>query len=136
MWVAAEELENFKAEAAIDNIKSRLNESGSYSVTIKSRKKDGSEGWKQITMTWLDDTGDWILIQQSDISDAVHRQQQELLERLDAEKALRYEAEKANESKSNFISNVSHDMRTPLNAILGYDSLAMEADSPEAKRYL
>jgi len=42
-------------------------------------------------------------------------------------------AENANESKSNFISNVSHDMRTPLNAILGYDRLALEADSAGAQ---
>ncbi len=42
-------------------------------------------------------------------------------------------AEKANEAKSNFISNVSHDMRTPLNAILGYDRLALESDSPQAR---
>ena len=39
-------------------------------------------------------------------------------------------AERANESKTNFISNVSHDMRTPLNAILGYDRLALETEDP------
>lgn len=42
-------------------------------------------------------------------------------------------AEKANESKSDFISNVSHDMRTPLNAILGYDRLALAAESEEKR---
>jgi len=42
-------------------------------------------------------------------------------------------AERANESKSDFISNVSHDMRTPLNAILGYDRLALEAASASAR---
>ena len=60
-------------------------------------------------------------------------QQAELLTRLNTERALRNEADKANESKSNFISNVSHDMRTPLNAILGYDRLALETDSAQAR---
>lgn len=32
-------------------------------------------------------------------------------------------AEKANEAKSNFLFNMSHDIRTPMNALLGYNEL-------------
>lgn len=32
-------------------------------------------------------------------------------------------AEKANEAKTNFLLNMSHDIRTPMNAILGYTQL-------------
>ena len=35
-------------------------------------------------------------------------------------------AEKANEAKSFFLSNMSHDIRTPLNAILGYTMIAQK----------
>lgn len=41
------------------------------------------------------------------------------------EKALG-EARKANEAKSSFLSRMSHDIRTPLNAILGMSSLALD----------
>ena len=41
------------------------------------------------------------------------------------EKALG-EAKKANEAKSSFLSRMSHDIRTPLNAILGMSSLALD----------
>lgn len=135
-WVADDEKEHFAKEAAIGGIVSRLNRTGSYMFTVKSRTAagpDGAEGWKQIRITWLDDSKDWILFQQTDISDAILRQQKELIERLNVEKTLRNEADKANESKSDFLSSVSHDMRTPLNAILGYDRLALESDRPEEK---
>lgn len=40
------------------------------------------------------------------------------------EKAL-LQANKANEAKSNFLSNMSHDIRTPMNAIVGFTELAI-----------
>jgi len=136
-WVAADEKKHFMKEAQIGSIITHLDKDGSYTINLKSRKQDGSEGWKQLRLTWLDETKNWILIQQTDISEAVHMQQKVLLKRLSTERTLRNEAEKANESKSNFISNVSHDMRTPLNAILGYDRLALETDSAgEKEEYL
>ena len=35
-------------------------------------------------------------------------------------------AKSANEAKSNFLSNMSHDIRTPMNAIIGYATLLMK----------
>ena len=47
-------------------------------------------------------------------------------------------AERANEAKSFFLSNMSHDIRTPLNAILGYIMLAQREGQTkeEITRYL
>lgn len=42
---------------------------------------------------------------------------------------------KANEAKSMFLANMSHDIRTPMNAIVGFSSLLeKEADDPEKVR--
>lgn len=46
------------------------------------------------------------------------------------------EAEKADEAKSQFLSRVSHEMRTPLNAIIGFLELAKESDKEQIKSYL
>ncbi len=45
--------------------------------------------------------------------------------RRDAERA-RKEAEQANEAKQDFLSSMSHDIRTPMNAIIGMTSLAID----------
>ncbi len=50
--------------------------------------------------------------------------------RKDAERA-RKEAEQANTAKQDFLSSMSHDIRTPMNAIIGMTSLAIDhADNP------
>lgn len=45
---------------------------------------------------------------------------------LRAEEAARKAAENANQSKSRFLSNMSHDIRTPMNAIIGMTKIAQE----------
>ena len=41
------------------------------------------------------------------------------------------QAEESNRAKSTFLSNMSHDIRTPMNAIIGYTNLAKKEHDPE-----
>src|SRR5204863_477552 len=56
----------------------------------------------------------------------VERELQETNVELEGAKSA---AEKANLAKSNFLSSMSHELRSPLNAILGFAQL-MESDQP------
>ena len=59
-----------------------------------------------------------------------------LAENVHASEDLRVElqaAERANRAKTVFLSNMSHDIRTPLNAIIGYSALAESGSTDETK---
>lgn len=78
----------------------------------------------------LDDEHEiWIL-------DTVHNRRKRLaeLEKMNAalEDALNA-AEAANQAKSNFLSNMSHDIRTPMNAIIGMTSIGLSHIDEKAR---
>ena len=64
-----------------------------------------------------------------DVSEEV-RLNAELTKQLVAEKQLRLEATAASAAKTDFLSRMSHDIRTPLNGIIGMTYIAREQDNP------
>jgi len=94
---------------------------------IKILRKDNKECWLDISIGLID----WMGEQSSIISafDTTKRKQ--------AEKDLTKAKEKAEESdklKTAFLENISHEVRTPMNAILGYSKLLLKLSLPEEKR--
>ena len=88
----------------------------------------GERRWYRLTVyrTSIQDVEKIILVL-SDRTQERHMNQK-LQEALDA-------ARSANEAKSNFLSNMSHDIRTPMNAIVGFSVLLeKDAGKPEKVR--
>ena len=61
-----------------------------------------------------------------------------MMEREKSMEAQKLHAEASSRAKSTFLSNMSHDIRTPMNAIIGYTNLAKKVKNmpPEAADYL
>ncbi len=71
------------------------------------------------------------------IMDVDHQVRYDISQKAAVEAAL-VQAEKANKAKSDFLSSMSHDIRTPMNAIMGFTSLAQShiADKETVQNYL
>ena len=83
----------------------------------------------QLNYRYLDDRHDYLSFVISDVTEAVAREEKVagvLREALTA-------AEGANQAKSEFLSRMSHDIRTPMNAIIGFSTLLLRDASDPAR---
>jgi len=71
-----------------------------------------------------------ILVIRNLKAEQLHLKEQEYARNLEMELKA---SQKAQESRSSFFANISHDMRTPLNGILGLTDIALEAEGLPAK---
>ena len=105
--------------------------SQSFSGEVLNYRKDGSSFWNQLSLSpVLDEQGklsNFISIN-TDISER-KRLEQTLLEKNQELLRATGVAEKANRAKSEFLSSMSHELRSPLHSILGFAQL-LEAGTP------
>lgn len=117
----------------IETITAKLETDETHPFTYSMINREGKILQKLLQFSWLDEGHTTVFFCKSDITkqtESEHRQIDELA-------AAKLAADKANEAKSMFLSSMSHDLRTPLNGIIGFTNLALNTqDAAKRQDYL
>ena len=112
-----------------DVIINNLERYGEYTVYITQYHEDGAKRRKRIQFFYMDKEEQLILGSQFDITNVYENEAKQK----EALQAALQQANAANQAKTDFLSRMSHDMRTPMNAIIGITALALdEINDPDA----
>lgn len=134
-FVKEEERENLKQQIKLEQLVESIPERGIYSVNYE-RHTEGKVDHCQMNFANVIKNPDKhvVVLGFRYVNKIVERElhQKQLLE-----DAL-VRAEQANRAKTTFLSNMSHDIRTPMNAIIGFTALATTHinDTERVKDYL
>jgi signal transduction histidine kinase/ActR/RegA family two-component response regulator len=124
-----EEADEALAKSTLKAIKKGLEDSPTYSFDCTLRNRHGDLVRKQFRFAYLDKERQHILLTRSDVTQVYYRQKQQM----DNLQAAVHQAERANASKGEFMSRLSHDIRTPMNIISGMTEFAYEDLDDKAK---
>ena len=125
---------------ALDRIVENLSSSEEYSGTYRVLDNGTIHIYQFNCITYQTEggsggnRGDFILVGLRNIDEIVRKEQEQ---NAILEEALA-EAQHANVAKTTFLNNMSHDIRTPMNAIIGFTSLAVThiGNQEQVKSYL
>ncbi len=118
--VAPQDRERMMATVTVDNIIEQMKHNSSYTATALARNKD--DDMVHYNFKWVRIGNDPTKVILGHANIEMEYQENELAKKT-LEDALN-QANHANEAKNAFLSNMSHDIRTPMNAIIGYTEIA------------
>ncbi|MBD5157624.1 MAG: response regulator [Butyrivibrio sp.] len=124
-FVSAESLDDYSAAVNVDNLNVCF-ERGDREVIVEYWEGDSEQNQmcvrQSFIMTRDEDTGDiMVMVISRNITEQVRRQREQTQALQDA----LMQAQHANRAKTTFLSNMSHDIRTPMNAIIGFSTIAV-----------
>lgn len=124
-FVLEESMEEYEAAVNLESLKQRF-EQGESEVTVDywGGVADGQQMCvrQSFIMTRDEQTGDiMVMVVSKDITAQVQKQREQTQALQDA----LMQAQHANSAKTTFLSNMSHDIRTPMNAIIGFTTIAV-----------
>ncbi len=120
--VVPEEQKELLARLCLRDIIGHLQNSDDLEYYCTVSAGDSKLRYKKIWLSWIDKELKTIALVSSDVTEEHKRSE---ASRAALKTALRA-AEQASAAKTEFLSRMSHDIRTPLNAIIGYTEMSLE----------
>jgi two-component system, sensor histidine kinase and response regulator len=109
-----------------------LSEGAMKDYTERLRRKDGREIIVEANVRVVTGPDGALLYFEGFVNDITERRRVEI-----ALQQAKEAADAANQAKSQFLANMSHDIRTPMNGIIGMVELALDTElTPEQREYL
>lgn len=121
VYVSEESRDEVRTQFRLETMLRRLEEEPAGYDFVLPYMPGGELRYKQIIVLWGDQNHRTICMVRADVTDMLAAERKAKKE---LEKALK-QAEEANRAKSDFLSAMSHDIRTPMNAIIGMTALAV-----------
>ena len=118
--VMPEDFEFVRNKMSKENILAELADKKSFCFNYRTKTEDGYKYYMNKIIKADGEAGNMVIIGVFDDNDRVLREEAIRNELIDAKR----DAESANKAKTDFLFNMSHDIRTPMNAILGFVNLA------------
>ena len=121
--------DDFRKEGDLDGIIKRLEKQEIVTNSYDFRIASGDIRRRQLSAMWLNKKQNRILLYETDITKSLkdERKKNKVL------KEAAYAAKRASDAKTQFISRISHDIRTPIGAILNLTEFAV-ADIDDKER--
>ncbi len=124
-FVHPDDREQFHTETRREKVLQTFNENRAHIVNFRIVVSDEDYLYYQLCFVPLRDSNGNLSGAVAGMKDVDAEVRKEMKDRQELEKA-RYAAEAANRAKTSFLFNMSHDIRTPMNAILGYTDVALK----------
>ncbi|NLD19393.1 MAG: response regulator [Clostridiales bacterium] len=125
--VCEEDIERVVANCKLDNVFEHIKNGDVYRFNFSMHEKNEKIRRKQLQFTLIDYNRKTFLMTLIDVNEIFMEQQQTQLKLKEALKS----AQNAAAAKIEFLSRMSHDIRTPLNAVIGLSELGATSDSME-----
>lgn len=100
------------------------NENSVYQKIVNVINEDNKECIYQFVFRYLDFKNKQVMITCSDVTRVIEKS----YEKTKKLQSILSDLKKANKAKSDFLSRMSHDMRTPMNAIIGLAQITLQSD--------